>query len=409
MGYHVVQSLPFSCVSATLVLANALFIGYQTDLRMALALKKHPEEEPDWLATVNVAFVVCFSIESVMRIAGLRLKFVFGEDALWNLFDLLVVTISLAEYAFQDFANVTFLRVLRMIRIVRVVRIIRVLRFFRELRMLMCCVFSSFWLLGWAMMLMGLLMYVFAIIILQAASLDILISDDPSATQALISYHWHSVPKAIFSMLMAISGGVEWEKIIAPLDNVSWLCRPAFAAYVVFVSFGIANIINGVFVFKVQDLNKHDRDLVVQASMADADAFIHQVRFYLAEQDISGDNLTMAQLRRFIENDEVWAYMKTHGLEVHDIMELYKRLDTGEQDKVDIEQFVFGCMRLKGAAKGSDVISILEIANGMQCQIQMLLDQARTSDRVCQQTFEKIEMQLAETRFDVAEIARPLA
>merc|ERR1712032_18857 len=259
MGYHVVQSLPFSCVSATLVLANALFIGYQTDLRMALALKKHPEEEPDWLATVNLAFVVCFSIESVMRIAGLRLKFVFGEDALWNLFDLLVVTISLAEYAFQDFANVTFLRVLRMIRIVRVVRIIRVLRFFRELRMLMCCVFSSFWLLGWAMMLMGLMMYVFAIIVLQAASIDILNSEDPSATQALISYHWHSVPEAIFSMLMAISGGVEWEKIIAPLDNVSWAIRPVFAAYVIFVSFGIANIITGVFVFKVRDLDLEQR------------------------------------------------------------------------------------------------------------------------------------------------------
>merc|ERR1712032_600927 len=101
---------------------------------------------------------------------------------------------------------------------------------------------------------MALIMYVFSVITLQALSHHILNSEEPLKEQDSLSHHWQSLPEAIFSMLMAISGGTEWEKMIISLDNVSWVCRPLFASYVIFVWFGVANVINGVFVHKVGDI-----------------------------------------------------------------------------------------------------------------------------------------------------------
>jgi len=405
IAYRLVMSLPFGIASATIIIANGLFIGYQTDLRMGLALRKPPEQEPGWLSMVNLLFVVLFAVELFVRIVGLKMSFIFGRDWTWNLFDCLLVGVSITESTLADAANANFMRVLRMLRFVRVVRVLRVLRFFRELRMLMCCVASSFWLLGWAMMLMALLMYVFSVIIVQAASHHILYSDEPSKEQDSLSHHWRSLPEAMFSMMMAISGGVEWEKMLLSLDEVSWTCRPLFALYVIFVSFGVANVINGVFVQKVNDLNHHDRDLVVQASMADADAFIHQVKGYLEEQGSVTNSLTFADLSRFIDKDEIWAYLKSHGLEIEDVLDLFKRLDTHDEDKVNIEQFVFGCMRLKGYAKGSDLITLLETVAPMPSQIQVILDQTRTTDRASNHRFERLEAELAQIRLDLAELS----
>jgi len=390
----VVNSCWFASVSATLVVLNALFIGYHTDAQISKALENPPGEEPEILRAINRAFDFFLCLEWCFRVAAFRASFFFGRERSWNTFDTALVLTSMADEFISGTTGGNFLRVMRVWRIVRVVRIFRALRFFRELRLLMSCIMSSFFALAWAILVVGLLIFVFAVLILQYLSYSLHNMSAGDDTRMLLSARYKSLSEAMFSLLMAISGGMEWAKVLMPLERITWTARPFFCLYVTLITFGVGNILTGVFVRKVEDLRRNDRDLAIHSEMADADAFVEQMRWIFEDNGYSGSTMRLQDLEMFMELDDVWAYMKTHNLDTYDTIELFRRLDPQESGKVNLEEFVFACQRLKGHAKSSDILTLLERSSTMERWLQSLLDQTKTSQRVYSQTAASIQAQL---------------
>merc|ERR1711953_1563762 len=155
-------------------------------------------------------------IELVLRMVGEQWWFVLGPERRWNLMDSLLVLISVWSELLQGNA-VLSVRALRVFRSVRVLRVIRVLRFFRDLRMMVLAIAAALWSLTWAFALLLLIMFVFAITIMQ--SISYYLKDgrpDDSSVDALLLWYG-SLPVTMFSLMQAISGGADWGTIVEPL------------------------------------------------------------------------------------------------------------------------------------------------------------------------------------------------
>merc|ERR1719386_624220 len=78
--------------------------------------------------------------------------------------------------------------------------------------------------------------------------------------------------------------------------------------------------------------------------------------------DIDADNsgtLTWEELGKNLEDERVSACFNLLQIDVTEAKGLFQLLDIDESGEVGIEEFVMGCMRLKGAAKSIDLATML--------------------------------------------------
>eukprot|EP00438_Fugacium_kawagutii_P020453 Skav206758 [mRNA] locus=scaffold167:241723:246797:- [translate_table: standard] len=113
-------------------------------------------------------------------------------------------------------------------RLVRVARIIRMLRFFSELRVMVNgSIMGSAKPLLWAFVFLLILMFIVGVTFMQLAA-------------NYISQDWGSV----MTLYMAISGGIDWQDCVLPLQVVSPVMEYMFATYVFFTLFCCLNIVS---------------------------------------------------------------------------------------------------------------------------------------------------------------------
>jgi voltage-gated sodium channel len=100
--------------------------------------------------------VYCFAVEIFLKILALgKRPFGFFSDP-WNVFDFIIVAVCLIPAIDTHF--------LAVIRIVRVLRILRMVNFFPKLRLLIGALLKSIPSMGYVIMLLALLFYIYSII-----------------------------------------------------------------------------------------------------------------------------------------------------------------------------------------------------------------------------------------------------
>ena len=192
-------------------------------------------EFPDddaWLWSVDVFFGTAFAVEIVLRLLALESRFFFGPESGWNVFDFLLVFFSVTELALSsvsaasfDFSLIRLLRVLRMLRTFRMIRIMRFAGFFRDLRLMLLAIMSSAVPLFWALIFLMCFVFMFAVVFLEAVALHLesASADDPNYEG--MSTYFSSLPMAVLTLFMTITGGVSWWDIVQLFFDVStFLC-----------------------------------------------------------------------------------------------------------------------------------------------------------------------------------------
>jgi len=168
------------------------------------------------------------------------------------------------------------------------------------------------------------------------------------------------VPTTMYSLLLAISGGVDWMDVVQPLAKISTVYQVLFAFYVLFVIIGVLNVLTSVFVQRASELVKLDRDLVIQCQLVSNETFLKEMKAIFEEVDVdSSGTITWEKFREYLENEHVQAYFATQQLDTSDARQLFNLLDSDAREEVKIEDFILGCMRLRGQAKSSDMATLL--------------------------------------------------
>jgi hypothetical protein len=384
----IVTSDYFMVACHMLVFANTIFIGIETDVNNHLALEKPREPEPSWCRNGNRIFTGFFCAELLIRIAAFRRKFFCGAEYMWNYFDTFLVITAIAEELLSSL-NLSFVRILRLSRLVRAGRIIRVLHFFKSLRLMVICIFHSLASLFWALLLLFLIMYLFSICCLNGATawlrehpdaafappVDFTDRDTLGDREMRDTLHqmYKGLFRSLLSLLMAISGGVDWYDAVRPFMGIDPIYTVMFLMYILFVVFGVLNVVTGVFVESAMQLR--DRDLLIHSEMERTEEFLNDMRelFLEADADNTG-RMCWNELKDYFKNERVVAYFTVHQLDVSDAYFIFKLLDTDGSGEIEIDEFAMGCMRLKGQAKTSDMLRIMQESAKINQQIFADLD-----------------------------------
>lgn len=360
-----------------LIMLNSAFIGAQTEYRMQ---NIGEYEEPSFFKITEYVFAACFLVELCIRVAMQRAKFVRGRDCLWNLFDLVLVTMSIVDVCLEAVSRASAAgglsdtpskgsgsagKVVRMFRMARIIRIIRVLRFLAELRVMMTLIVHSMRSLFWLMILLLLILYVFACMFTQGVA-EYFEGCAPEGELAdcekgeyLFEYYGGMLPSA-YTLFCTITGGLPFDDVLRPLALAGWGYIFLFIVYVFFCVFSVLNIVTGVFVDGAIQRSNQERDLRLEKEREQKEMYVSMLRDLLEDIDAEGKGaITREELFEAFKDERVRHYFSVLDIDIADSNYLFDMLDLDGSGEVDMDEFVSGCLRLKGNAKSIDVHTLM--------------------------------------------------
>eukprot|EP00931_Biecheleriopsis_adriatica_P009902 TRINITY_DN11099_c0_g3_i1.p1 TRINITY_DN11099_c0_g3~~TRINITY_DN11099_c0_g3_i1.p1 ORF type:complete len:597 (-),score=98.74 TRINITY_DN11099_c0_g3_i1:51-1841(-) len=381
--YTLVHSSLFEQGGACFLALNGIFTGVQIEWAFN-------STTPGWMTVLDIVFCVGFFIELSLRLIGNgpHRFFLSGTDRGWNLFDFVIVlltsfdTVASAAVS-QDqgsslLSNLSVLRVIRVVRVVRVLRIIRVLKFFRDLRLLTLAIASTLKTASFALILIMLLIYMFGITIIQFVAEHVKEEKardpgyDMSNDNPLISY-FGSIGSSCVTLFLAGIGGAEYIDIIGPLWNVGALPVATLLFFSGLMGLCILNVLIGIFCNSAVDTAKHDRENVIQTQLESRKEFIDTLQELFKAWDDSGDGTcSFEEFQTHIMDDDTQALLGALEIESRDAITLFELLDQDNNGNVDLDEFITGCICLRGNAKAVHMEKISYQCKHLQSRVLAL-------------------------------------
>jgi voltage-gated sodium channel len=388
----------FDQISALLVLSNSLFLGVQIEFAFT-------NETFDSVLYVDIVFCVLFLIELLLRVYAFGCRgFFTGYDRHWNWFDLAIVglttidvlvSIVLSDSNISLLSNISILRTLRILRITRVLRIIRVMKFFKELRVMISAIASTLKVACWALALLVMAMYIFGTAIASlVAERIVFIENSEESDDAGLRHYFGSLAKTLFTLFMAVAGGIDWEAAYGPLVRVGVFAQSIFLSYILFASFCVMNVIIGIFCQNATEAFESDKEKVIEDQLRGKKKYVDSLvdLFQHIDKDDS-NHVSLEEFERGIDDFRMQAILRTLDIERRDALALFEMLDMDSSGDVNIEEFISGCINFRGMAKAVQVEKIAVDCRIVARQVAALQDAVIT----CSHALADIPAQIART------------
>mmetsp|Transcript_81837 Transcript_81837/g.212996 ORF Transcript_81837/g.212996 Transcript_81837/m.212996 type:complete len:603 (+) Transcript_81837:96-1904(+) len=368
--HKLVKHPHFETFFAVTILSNALFIGIQTEL----AASNSADQDHVVLLIISTLYTIIFTAELALRLHTSRWHFFISRQQwYWNYLDVVVVTVSILETALDlamhmgssngaaGAAQYRVLRILRITRLVRGIKLTRIVRFVRALRVLCFQISSTVKHLVWALMLFIIIIYLFGLVFTQATTEHIVDYYSAQKRQAPVglAHYWSTLPRSMLTCFWSITGGVSWESAVLPLSDLHPVWVALFVVYVCFMQLAVLNVLTGVFCQNAIESAEHDQEMVTQNMLAEKKRLVSQLLriFEDIDMDKSG-SITIQEFRHVLSNSDMQAYLTGLGLDTSDAWTLFKLIDLDGGNTIEVDEFVMGCLRLRGQAKGVDMAKL---------------------------------------------------
>lgn len=214
----------------------------------------------------------------------------------------------------------------------------------------------------WSMVALGMVVYVFGVYLTQVALQHLELEDGEASAgdRDLLEEHFGSLPRASYTLFLAITGGVGWKPLADIFFDIHWINGTVFCFYMFFCLFVVLNIITGMFVETAINSVHNDRNEVIMEEMRAENSRVKKLKRIFDEADVEHRGLLRyAELDRILLDPKTHALLRSMGLEVDEAQGIYPLLDPTHKGEVSIEEFVVGCLRLLGGAKSVDLVTLL--------------------------------------------------
>jgi len=378
----------------TLIAGNMLVVILQLEVAR---FEHKPMDELSKFQLVHNVFTFLFVIELATRICARgRAFFLSNPNWGWDYFDLVIVSSSLMEpmlhllfnHNSQQSSTLRIIRVMRLVaRASRLVRMFRLAKGFAPLRImlasLLCCLKS----LVWVVILMLFTMTVFAILFASSV-MDYLLTKEKDGnsltTQDLeLQASYGSLVSCLLTQYMAIAGGQDWGDTALLLEIVHPLWLIMFLIFHVFFFLAFLNVVTGVFCQGAIEGAAHDNTIVIENQMEYAERYAHRLKGLFKDMDADGSgSITIDELEHNLQDQAVKAYFASLDIDPSDTWTLFSLLDADGKDEIELEDFIIGCLRLKGSAKAVDMVRVGYENQHMSKQIQNIEKQVLICQRL---------------------------
>lgn len=129
---EVLDSHGFHLLIIITIIANIVYMGFKINKDMNAFFAGDKDQKYHHAHTViEGMFLAAYSVEIIMRMYVHRLYFFVNAGAAWNMFDFVLVLLSLVDFVVYDnhTRNVAFLRAAKFLKVVKVLRVFRAIRF----------------------------------------------------------------------------------------------------------------------------------------------------------------------------------------------------------------------------------------------------------------------------------------
>ncbi|CAK9012373.1 Sodium channel protein 1 brain (Sodium channel protein I brain) [Durusdinium trenchii] len=343
----------FLCTLA--IVANTVYLGIAADMSVKNSYLNVSGQVPGQLdRTPEYVFTVWFALEMVVKALGQGWDFFLGPSRQWNLFDVILV---------DSMLNLSFLRVFRVFRLVRVVRLVRTVRSLKSLRTMLFSIITSMTALFWAFVMLLLTMFMFSIIFCNGVAYYFQFMDPNNTRQVensdLVFEFFGGVYLTLVSLFSAISGGNDWMFYGMMIrDGPGEIYFVVFLFYIFFCLVGLLNVVTGIFVDSAVCTRTEDE--VVESFTEEQTRLCGEMKRIFTDADMDGNGfITFEEFCIQLENPWVQAFLSGLDIDITDARIVFTLLDVDGSGGLTVEEFVDGALKLKGPAKGIDMLSMM--------------------------------------------------
>jgi len=401
-----VGKMYFEAFFCSVIAVNAILMGVQVNLD---SFEGGQLDYGSLFDVLQLVFAITFILELSMRVvaAGGIVGFLWPpSDIVWNWLDLFTVLFSVADAClavvmlvrqFQGegppaaAGSMRLFRIVRITRVVRAIRIVRLVRFVRALNTLLVSIISTLNSLVWAMVLLFLIIFLYAILFTELVCGYLIETGYPDSAEAVSEQEQFDVLRARFgglflsmnTLFMSISGGIDWKEVADPLFEMDVFMGLLFQMLIAFICFAVLNVMTGVFCEAAMQNAKRDKEAIVQDVVVqkseDRQSFLQLFQVICP----NGSAINLVDVQEALQAEEVIAAFFALSLDPDDAWRLFKLLDVDGDATLSCDEFIEGCMRLKGTAKSIDVAALLQESQSMKSNIKRLSTDMAELAAVC--------------------------
>ena len=223
LAQRITNARAFEFGIIVIIILNALLLGLGTSPAIE-------EQYGDWIQVLYEVALAIFVLEALLKMVASSPRVVgYFRDG-WNVFDFLVVVLALIPVTGQ-FATIA--------RLVRLLRVMRLVSTIKDLRVIVTALVSSIPSVGHVIMLMGIIVYIYAII-----GIHLFSEHDPE--------HWRNVGIAVLTLFNIITFD-GWTDVMFTAMDLNPLAWVYFVSFVVVGTFVVINLFIAIIIDKMGD------------------------------------------------------------------------------------------------------------------------------------------------------------
>jgi voltage-gated sodium channel len=349
----------FNLFIGFVILLNSMMLGIEVDYGRGNAL-----EDRLIYFIFDFLFFVVFSGEILLRIKHLGWDYFLDS---WNFFDYILVVLNCADLAISlssdGSGGLKIASAIRIIRLLRIVRNIKGLKLFYGLWIIIQGMLDSLRTMLWVAMLLLIIVYCLAITLTTLVGQTEYVKEHWLQSQQYVG----TVYRSMWTVLQLITFDAWASDIARPLADVSPAGTVVLFATIVVCSFGVLNVIVAVMVERTLTIAKESKDMTGKVlEKTEQDLLKSMAQDFLeSDLDASGE-LDYAEFTRLIATPNLAYKLRLLGIQSDEADSLFELMDADNSGKVSPEEFITGLQKLKGPAKGQDLVTLICFAQ-QQC------------------------------------------
>jgi len=250
----------------------------------------------------------------------------------------------------------SFLRVVRGLVVIPRLGGPRLSKFMGELHVIIRALTGAVLPLTWCSLVYLCIMIIFGIFFVQNSATRIAgMPEDvklSKAEKALLE-DWGTLARCVYSLFVSMLGGRSWGELYQSASELDLSGQIGFIVFIAFTYIALLNTVTAVFIKVAFNQLERDQEFVVQQELRDKKEYLKTAKkiFECLDKDSSG-TLATNELIEQLQEPAVAAYFGKLGLEPHDVEKLFILMDEDHDGSIDLREFMLGCLRLRGVAKG---------------------------------------------------------
>merc|ERR1712136_630674 len=203
-------------------------------------------------------------------------------------------------------------------------------------------------------------MFLFAVIFMQGATQYIDQAESSDANVEFLETYFGSMWMTFLSLFMSVTSGLSWWEVERVLLEIHPVYGLLFVVYIATMVLSLLNIVTGICVNNALEMAQLDRDLMMKFELDRKAAYVGCLEkvFRELDQDHSG-KISFDQFVQHLERQEVSALFSVLGIEVSDAISFFEALDVDGSHELEIDEFVMGCLNLRGNVRNVDMNTLL--------------------------------------------------